>query len=706
MGTSNSAIEDFSLTRSVPIGKTLNTNYHPEQKFQTRRSMEKLMHEQSLQPHEFKSSNTVYRTIMPKQEIKTVYDPDALISYPPLNQTKNLINHEYLGKSSFVPPSKDNATTFWNEDINKKGYNIKQPIDINNNFGYSKSRYQPGTNDLMHQHNMLVDPNKMSASGLQDFQTLSQNLKDVPITQSVPLQPGQVNNLGKSNITSAPSVQPNLQLSGSLRIPDYNKYMSSRLGSVLPDSNPTYISSNPLNVNYYEPGRPLQRSALITPLPLEQNKNDPPAFKLKSLITCSDAPPQASFTEPRHFRIFLQNGNSYNTKCDINDPLSKALENIPTLKNYEYELYDDNNSALMSYRDKTIRSLFNPNQGVIPDIPIRLRLLPIIKQTSHNLKLAYMQSVHLFGTLDFSIEGKLGIYVYDPVTGSLKNNYYSIAQYPEFKNLSDLSAYCNADDRIFISGGEDMETTLKVGNEECELIPRNTGEPIKEALAEFLEINLFQIPNKVISPKKCLKLRKRRTWHSMIFVPPKYIYIVGGVGVRMVEAMDINSYSIWEDSVLNEERCEPSLAVINEGYLYAICGYNKTTGRMNESIEKCRLSVHPHTWQNVNINFDIQSKFDPSFFGVGYARDGLILLGGKESEEQNQSYFLKPGEQEDSITEVAPIQGIKEEERYIYKEKFFIPISNKQAVLLPIKADHVVAHILNMEEGEVHVVNF
>jgi hypothetical protein len=57
----------------------------------------------------------------------------------------------------------------------------------------------------------------------------------------------------------------------------------------------------------------------------------------------------------------------------------------------------------------------------------------------------------------------------------------------------------------------------------------------------------------------------------MIYIPPKYIFIVSGT-CNSVEVYDIEKKMINHDSDLNEKRGECSLCCINNSVLYAFCG--------------------------------------------------------------------------------------------------------------------------------------
>ena len=73
---------------------------------------------------------------------------------------------------------------------------------------------------------------------------------------------------------------------------------------------------------------------------------------------------------------------------------------------------------------------------------------------------------------------------------------------------------------MFISGGEDESNS-------------NQGQNL------FIKINLEEIASKELNYSSLISLKYKRYWHSMIFIPEKYIYIIGGPGTKETELYDI-----------------------------------------------------------------------------------------------------------------------------------------------------------------------
>ena len=148
-------------------------------------------------------------------------------------------------------------------------------------------------------------------------------------------------------------------------------------------------------------------------------------------------------------------------------------------------------------------------------------------------------------------------------------------------------------------------------------------------------IDLTKIDENTVVTQKLPNLIEARTWHSMIFIPNSYIFIVGGNGNKKVELYNIQENIINIDSELNDERCECSLCMVNNIYLYAFCGFllHQT---FNNTIERCNLRREKRKWEIVNYTLENNIQFNPFFFGVWYYNDNILLLGGNENPEEKK----------------------------------------------------------------------
>ena len=199
-------------------------------------------------------------------------------------------------------------------------------------------------------------------------------------------------------------------------------------------------------------------------------------------------------------------------------------------------------------------------------------------------------------------------------------------------------------------------------------------------------------------------LLEPRTWHSMIYIPNKYIFIVGGNDNKNVELYNMENNTIQKDSELNEARSECSLCMVNDYYLYAFCGFLLHQTFVN-TIERCNLRRQKRKWEIVNYILGNNIKFNPSFFGVGYLKDKILLLGANEnSEEKNKNYILTCGDnlKEDYIDEFV----LNEEYINVYREKLYIPINDKTSVNIPLISNDPQVFYLDNEEGKINKKEF
>jgi hypothetical protein len=243
------------------------------------------------------------------------------------------------------------------------------------------------------------------------------------------------------------------------------------------------------------------------------------------------------------------------------------------------------------------------------------------------------------------------------------NHIFNEENHKILSNFSNFSAYCNGANKIFFSGGE-----IKNSEEYSNM---------------FVEIDLLNLENVKILPV----LNQARSWHSMIFVPPKFIFIVGGKNTKSVELYDMEKKTISIDSNLNEYRGEAPLSLVNNTYLYVFGGFTYND-KHPKSFERCNLKMKNRVWEIVNLkNPEI---FEPSFFSLAYGRgNSIILLGDRENANyinKSYSYVLN----ENGEDQLQPYEPHRAEEPYINSEKFFIPIDPFKSILLPLYNSEVI----------------
>ena len=205
--------------------------------------------------------------------------------------------------------------------------------------------------------------------------------------------------------------------------------------------------------------------------------------------------------------------------------------------------------------------------------------------------------------------------VFDKNNNTLNRLDLSLENIKETKieNYSPLSSYCNGNNHLYISGGINKDNAI---------------------LNDFWDIDLNnKIIEKIpegISPKKN---------HSMIFIPEKYVFIVGG-NDKKTFYYDIEKKEIINWADLNHERVEPALIVVRDE-LYC---FDNIKRRSNEiTFEKTNLVKSPN-WELINPTLDPsinENEFNQKFFGASKIdNDNIIFLCGNMSNENSDKNYI------------------------------------------------------------------
>ncbi len=167
------------------------------------------------------------------------------------------------------------------------------------------------------------------------------------------------------------------------------------------------------------------------------------------------------------------------------------------------------------------------------------------------------------------------------------------------------SAYCNGNNHLFISGGENSMNINK-----------------------FWEINLQT--NSIDAYD--LPTMKRN--HSMIFVPNKYVFIVGG-NDKIVYYFDCETKKIAKWAELNENHIEPSLILYKNKDLYVF-----SNGDDEIVFEKSDLSSGKPKFEKIEPRLEADlNEFGQKFFGVCLKDENtFIFLGGEMNNENEFNY--------------------------------------------------------------------
>ena len=332
-----------------------------------------------------------------------------------------------------------------------------------------------------------------------------------------------------------------------------------------------------------------------------------------------------------------------------------------------------------------IQEIFGNN---IPEI-INIKFSYTGLDLPENCIQSYKENNQIIGSAIIDNVETIGIVAYEVNTKLISSYSYKISDYPILNNINCFTAYCNTKGFLYFSGGENEQTN----DLDITTIKYN----------DFFAIDLAQLTRDKLNITELPNLNEPRTWHSMIYVPNKYIFIVGGSNTKSVELYDMEEKKLTKDSELNELRCECTLCLVNNMYLYAFCGFLLHQD-YNNSIERCNLFKENRNWEYINSIENCKFKFNPSFFGISYFQNNdLLLIGGNDtSEGERHDYIYKIGKEDNENDEIEEYKLELKEKLSIFKDKFFIPIKDDKAVNIPmIIGDDIKVIILDTQNGEI-----
>ena len=171
------------------------------------------------------------------------------------------------------------------------------------------------------------------------------------------------------------------------------------------------------------------------------------------------------------------------------------------------------------------------------------------------------------------------------------------------ENFDKTSAYCNGYNHLYISGGE-------------------------KSLNNFWDINLKK--NKINPPIKDMPPKK---YHSMIFVPEKKVFIVGG------NSLSTFYYNLKEKKIikwgrLNIIRMEPALQFTNNK-LYCFDCTNLKKIENDYSFEFTDLNSEPK-WEFIKPKINFNLNFNQQLFGLAKDKNNnIIFIGGIFDDKYN-----------------------------------------------------------------------
>jgi len=394
-----------------------------------------------------------------------------------------------------------------------------------------------------------------------------------------------------------------------------------------------------------------------------------------------------------NIRLIDISNNEYKYTIKGEQILSKILKDIINYNpKYDFVIEFENFKRIESDKkdqifSDIIKEVFDYNIPEIINMKYTLKGLDI----PENAIKVYMENNKIIGSAIMDTPEIFGIITYETDTKKLSSYKYQTSEYPIINTFNNFTAFCNAKKCLYLSGGE---------NEQSNDLDKTTVK-----YNDFLYIDLSLLTEDKLNINELPSLIEPRTWHSMIFVPNKYIFIVGGSNTKSVELYDIEENKLTKDSELNEIRCECTLCLVNDMYLYAFFGF-VLHQEYNNSIERCNLLKDKRKWEYVDYQVKEELNLKLSFFGIIYLKENELLLIGENDNNDNEkrydyNYTIGNEDGKDTIKEYD--SGL-EENNVVFREKLFHPIDDNIAINIPtIIGENIKVFIF--ESGKINIID-
>lgn len=315
-----------------------------------------------------------------------------------------------------------------------------------------------------------------------------------------------------------------------------------------------------------------------------------------------------------------------------------------------------------------------------------------------DIRKEYIDSNEIIGSAILDNTELFAIITYERNSNTITPYYYKRNENEELIKFNLFTAFCNANGCLYFSGGENDQT----------YDPDKTVAKYNDFF--YIDLRELNENNNKIMIRELPNLNESRTWHSMIYVPKKYIFIVGGSNTKSVELFNMETKELTKDSELLEFRSECSLCLVNNTYLYAFYGF-VIHQEYNKSIERCNLLREKREWEYVDYKILIENSetnFKISFFGISYFNNNeILLIGGDDNgDEKHYDYIYKIGEngQNDEIKE---FNCNLNDSNNVFRDKLFMPIDDNRSVNIPlIVGEEIRVFILEKNTGNITIQNY
>ena len=317
----------------------------------------------------------------------------------------------------------------------------------------------------------------------------------------------------------------------------------------------------------------------------------------------------------------------------------------------EYDLIANDKVSLLDKINEKISTIFPNTENA------EVNMIYLGLDISDDVKSEYESSFDVIGTPLYDLGENLGILIYN-----IKDNSFSahIIENKKLNKFNQLSSICNMKNILYLSGGDEQKN--------------NTGK--NKPTDYFCSIDLFNL-NKIA---ELPSLNTRRCFHSMIYIPKKYIFIVGG-GTLDVEYYDVKNNKIILDSKTKEIRNETTLMVMNNCILYAFGGMSPD-GTFLTTVEKCNLGQKERTWSFVNYSTADNAFFQDCYYTGHYFSDTSIILFASNEGENNEYFNIMFDLEDEENPTISNYEGDKIVD--VIPEKIFHPLGDGTAVMIPL----------------------
>lgn len=346
---------------------------------------------------------------------------------------------------------------------------------------------------------------------------------------------------------------------------------------------------------------------------------------------------------------------SYETKSEISKIFNVLL--FKKSKYAEYDLLTNDSVSLTSKLNSKIYEVF-PDED-----EAEVTLFYLGMDINSDVRKACETSTTVLGAPLFDLGTVPALLIFNKFFKKFQSMFIKDKK---FSGYGHLSAYCNGANHLFISGGEN----------------KNATKDKDKYLTDFTSIDLLH-PEHI---KHFSYMNVPRAWHSMIYIPNKYLFIVGG-HTKTVEVFDCEKNVISIDSEMNEVRNECTLCCMNSAILYAFTGFT-TDGSYLSTVERCNLRQSKRNWSMVNYTTTDNVLFEDCFYISSFFSDTtLILFASNENDKTQFNNILFDIEDEDNPT----ICTYEMESRImdVCPEKLFHPMSDNTSILIPLIGNKV-----------------